>query len=226
MPIGNHGNLAAFSFYVTKNLTTIEGGALATQDQATAEVVERLALHGLSLGAWERFSDKGYRHYEVVEPGFKYNMTDVQAALGIHQLPRLDAWLAKRAELAEHYGRLLADLPVTLPPPTAQHTRHTWHLYPILLDPDAGLGRDAMLEEFTRMRVGVGVHYRGVHLHPYFRDRYGIAPHDLPATLDISERTISLPLSPKITFEDQRYVTAVLRQAVEAAPRRLAQVGA
>jgi dTDP-4-amino-4,6-dideoxygalactose transaminase len=212
--IGNHGNLTVYSFYVTKNLTTIEGGALATDDPSIAAVVERLALHGLSLGAWERFSDKGYRHYEVVEPGFKYNMTDVQAALGIHQLPRLDGWIRRRAELAENYHRLLADLPVTLPPPAAADTRHTWHLYPVLLDADAAIARDAMLEEFTRKRVGVGVHYRGVHLHPYYRGRYGIAPDDLPVTRDISERTLSVPLSPKVTLSDQRYVAAVLRQAV------------
>ncbi|HUO69588.1 MAG TPA: DegT/DnrJ/EryC1/StrS aminotransferase family protein [Solirubrobacteraceae bacterium] len=95
--IGSFGNVAAFSFYVTKNVTTIEGGALATESRAVAEAVERLALHGLSLGAWQRFSDAGFRHYEVVTPGYKYNMTDVQAALGLHQLPRLDRWIDQRA---------------------------------------------------------------------------------------------------------------------------------
>jgi dTDP-4-amino-4,6-dideoxygalactose transaminase len=212
--IGSHGNLTAYSFYVTKNLTTIEGGALATDDPFIAAEVERLALHGLSLGAWQRFSDKGYRHYEVVQPGFKYNMTDIQAALGIHQLPRLDGWIDRRAELAANYDRLLADLPVELPPPAAPHTRHAWHLYTVLVDPDAAIGRDAMLEEFTRNRIGVGVHYRAVHLHPYYRESYGIAADDLPVANQISERTVSIPLSPKVTEEDQEDVAGVLRQAL------------
>ena len=105
-----HGNLTAYSFYVTKNITTGEGGALATADPEVASRVERLALHGLSLGAWQRFSDKGFRHYEVLEPGFKFNMIDIQAALGIHQLPNLDRWIERRAELWRRYddaaGRL------------------------------------------------------------------------------------------------------------------------
>ena len=115
--MGGHGNLAAFSFYVTKNITTVEGGALATDDPDVAEQVERLALHGLSLGAWQRYSDAGFKHYEVEEPGFKYNMTDIQAALGIHQLPRLDAWIDRRAELWERYDALLEGLPLSTPPP-------------------------------------------------------------------------------------------------------------
>src|SRR4051812_3107916 len=121
--IGAHGNLAAFSFYVTKNITTIEGGALATGELEVAERVERLALHGLSLGAWARFSDAGYRHYEVVEPGFKFNLTDVQAALGLHQLPRLDGWIDARAQRWERYDELLGGLPLATPPPPAPQTR-------------------------------------------------------------------------------------------------------
>jgi dTDP-4-amino-4,6-dideoxygalactose transaminase len=209
--IGAHGNLAAFSFYVTKNITTIEGGAIATNDQAIADEVERLGLHGLSLGAWQRFSDAGFRHYEVVEPGYKANMTDVQAALGIHQLPRLDAWIERRAELWERYDELLADLPLELPAVPEPGTLHARHLYQVLVGRDAPKTRDELLDGMTEYRIGVGVHYRGVHLHPYYRDSYAIDPASLPVATDISERTLSLPLSPKVSEADQDDVVDALR---------------
>jgi dTDP-4-amino-4,6-dideoxygalactose transaminase len=210
--IGAHGNVAAFSFYVTKNITTVEGGALATEDPVIAARVERLALHGLSLGAWARFSDEGFRHYEVVEPGFKYNMTDVQAALGLHQLPRLDAWIDRRADLWARYDGLLSDLPLETPPPAEEGTRHARHLYQVLLDPEAGLTRDELLAGLSARGIGTGVHYRAVHLHPYYRDRYQLAPERFPVATMISERTLSLPLSPKVTDADQDDVVLALRE--------------
>jgi dTDP-4-amino-4,6-dideoxygalactose transaminase len=210
--IGAHGNVTAFSFYVTKNITTVEGGALVTDDPEIAARVERLALHGLSLGAWARFSDEGFRHYEVVEPGFKQNMTDVQAALGLHQLPRLDGWIERRAELWERYDELLRDLPLETPPPAEVGTRHARHLYQVLLDPDAGVTRDELLDGLSDAGIGSGVHYRGVHLHPYYRDRYRLAPGQFPVATAISERTVSLPLSPKVTDSDQDDVVLALRE--------------
>jgi dTDP-4-amino-4,6-dideoxygalactose transaminase len=210
--IGAHGNVTAFSFYVTKNITTVEGGALATEDREIAARVERLALHGLNLGAWARFSDQGFRHYEVVEPGFKYNMTDIQAALGLHQLPRLDRWIDRRAELWERYDALLADLPLQTPPPAAQATRHARHLYQVQLDPDAGITRDALLDALAADGIGTGVHYRGVHLHPYYREKYALVPEQFPVATAISERTLSLPLSPKVTYEDQDDVVLALSE--------------
>jgi dTDP-4-amino-4,6-dideoxygalactose transaminase len=210
--IGSHGNLAAFSFYVTKNITTIEGGALLTDDAEVAEEVERLALHGLSLGAWQRFSDAGFRHYEVVRPGFKYNMTDVQAAVGMHQLPQLDEWIDRRAELWQRYDAHLDGLPLQTPPPPEPGTRHARHLYQVLLLPEAPLDRDALLDRLAARNIGTGVHYRGVHLHPYYRDKYGLAPEDFPVATEISERTLSLPLSPKVSEADQDDVVAALRE--------------
>jgi dTDP-4-amino-4,6-dideoxygalactose transaminase len=214
--IGGHGNLSAYSFYATKNITTAEGGALSTVDEDVAARVERLALHGLSLGAWQRFSDSGYQHYEVEEPGFKYNLTDLQAALGIHQLPRLDAWIEKRAEIWEHYDELLADLPLTLPPPPAPSTRHARHLYTVLVDPDAPIDRDELLTHLTGQKIGVGVHYRGVHLHPYYRDRLRLDPASLPVATDMSERTLSLPLAPGLTEADLDDVVTAVRSAFSA----------
>jgi dTDP-4-amino-4,6-dideoxygalactose transaminase len=211
-PIGAFGNVTAFSFYVTKNITTIEGGALVTDDAAVAVEVERLALHGLSLGAWQRFSDTGFRHYEVVRPGYKYNMTDVQAALGLHQLPRLDAWIDRRAELWERYDQLLARLPLQTPPRAQLGSRHARHLYQVLLEPDAPLTRDELLEGLTAKRIGTGVHYRGVHLHPFYREKYSLAPADFPVATAISENTLSLPLSPKVTEADQDDVVRALTE--------------
>jgi dTDP-4-amino-4,6-dideoxygalactose transaminase len=212
--IGSHGNLAAYSFYVTKNITTIEGGAIATEDPCVAADVERLALHGLSLGAWQRFSDAGFKHYEVVEPGFKFNMTDVQAALGIHQLGKLDDWIARRRELALRYDELLADLPLETPPTTDPATRHAHHLYTVEVRPEAGIDRDELLAEMTRRNIGVGVHYIGVHLHPYYRMTYDIRPEQLPVATQISQRTLSLPLSPKVSERDQDDVVAALRDVL------------
>ncbi len=210
--IGAFGNLTAVSFYVTKNVTTIEGGALVTEDPTLAERVERLALHGLSLGAWQRFSDTGFKHYEVVEPGFKYNRTDVQAALGLHQLPLLDAWTERRAELWARYDALLADLPVTTPPPANPDTTHARHLYQVTIDPVARLTRDQLLDGLTARRIGTGVHYRGVHLHPFYREKYGLRPEQFPVATAISDRTVSLPLSPKVSEADQDDVVEALTE--------------
>ncbi len=210
--IGSLGNLAAFSFYVTKNITTIEGGALVTEDPRIAAEVERLALHGLSLGAWQRFSDSGFRHYEVVRPGFKYNMTDVQAAVGLHQLGRLEDWIEQRAYLWERYDALLSELPLQTPPPPEPYTRHARHLYQVLVGEDARLSRDELLDALTERKIGTGVHYRGVHLHPFYRDKYGLKASDLPVASDISERTLSLPLSPKVTESDQDDVVQALAE--------------
>jgi dTDP-4-amino-4,6-dideoxygalactose transaminase len=208
--IGAFGNVTAFSFYVTKNITTIEGGALLTEDIELAAEVERLGLHGLSLGAWQRFSDQGFRHYEVVKPGYKYNMTDIQAALGLHQLPQLDTWIEHRARLWERYDELLAPLPLQTPPPAEPHTRHARHLYQVLLEDEAPVTRDELLDALTERRIGTGVHYRGIHLHPYYRDTYGLDPGDFPVATSISDRTLSLPLSAGVSESDQDDVVEAL----------------
>lgn len=213
--IGAFGNVAAFSFYVTKNITTTEGGAIATDDPKLAADVERLALHGLSLGAWQRFSDSDFRHYEVVEPGFKYNMTDLQAAVGLHQLPKLDRWIDRRAELWDRYDYLLEGLMLQTPPPSTPEMRHARHLYQVVLDPDAPMTRDELLHGLTEHRIGTGVHYRGVHLHPYYRDTYGLRPEQFPVATMISEQTLSLPLSPVVTEADQDDVVAALRALLQ-----------
>ena len=209
--VGSSGNLAAFSFYATKNVTTAEGGALVADDARIAERVEHLALHGLSVGAWQRFSDSGYRHYDASEAGFKFNMTDLHAALGIHQLPRLDHGIEYRSELWSRYDRLLEQLPVETPPPAGDEMRHARHLYQVLVGPESAVERDELLSLMTSSKIGVGVHYRAVHLHPYYRDKYDLDPAAFPVATDISNRTLSLPLGTNVTQVDQDDVVDALR---------------
>jgi dTDP-4-amino-4,6-dideoxygalactose transaminase len=216
--IGNHGNLTAYSFYVTKNITTGEGGALATDDADIAAEVERLALHGLSLGAWQRFSDSGFRHYDCVSPGYKFNMTDLQAAIGLHQLPQLDGWIERRRELWQHYDDLLDGLPLELPPPSDSRGTHARHLYSVLISPNAGVDRDDVLAHLHSRGIGAGVHYRAIHLHPYYRDRFALEPEQFPVATSMSERTLSLPLSPKVTERDQEDVARALRGVLLPTP--------
>ena len=210
--VGSSGNLAAFSFYATKNVTTGEGGALATDDAQIAGRVEQLALHGLSLGAWQRFSDAGYKHYDATEAGFKFNMTDLNAALGLHQLPRLDAGINYRAELWNRYDELLRDLPLETPVPATDEMRHARHLYQVLVGRDAAVERDELLTLLTKSKIGVGVHYRGVHLHPYYRDKYRLDPAAFPVATDISNRTLSLPLGTNVGHADQDDVVEALQK--------------
>ena len=166
-----------------------------------------------SADAWKRFSDEGFKHYEVVEPGFKYNMMDLQAALGIHQLARVEDNLRRRQAIWARYDEAFADLPVFGPPPEAPGTRHARHLYTLLLDLDRLTAtRDDVLLALHAERIGTGVHYRALHLHPYFRNTFGYVRGDFPNAEWISDRTLSLPLSPKLTDEDvESVVDAVVR---------------
>lgn len=201
--VGSFGDLGCFSFYVTKNIVTGEGGMAVTASEEYADKIKILALHGMSRDAWKRFSDEGYKHYQVVQAGFKYNMTDLQAALGIHQLPRIDRYHARREEIWLAYDRAFQDLPVLLPAPPAPGTRHARHLYTLLLDTDRlRISRDEFLERMTRENIGVGVHYVALHLHPYYQRTFGCRRGDFPNAEWISERTVSLPLSPKLSDGD------------------------
>lgn len=209
--IGSHGNLTAFSFYATKNITTAEGGALATPDADVAERIERLSLHGLSAGAWRRYSDAGFKHYEVVEPGYKFNMTDLHAAIGIHQLPRLDGWIQAREDQWVRYDELLLGLPVESPSAPEPGTRHARHLYQVLIAPGAARSRDEMLDFFTAHGIGAGVHYRAIHLHEHYRQRFAFEQSAFPVAEDMSDRTLSLPLGPNLAERDQDDIVEALR---------------
>lgn len=213
--VGTFGDLGAFSFYVTKNVVTGEGGMVTTTNPEWAARIKTLALHGMSADAWKRFSDEGFKQYEVVEPGFKYNMMDLQAALGLHQLERVDENLLRRQEIWHTYDDAFADLPVFLPAREEEGTRHARHLYTPLLDIDRlGAGRDEVQQLLHRQNIGTGIHYRALHLHRYYQEAFGYARGDFPHSEWISDRTISLPLSPKLTDEDVEDVIFAVRQTL------------
>jgi len=202
-PLGTFGEFGCFSFYVTKNMTTGEGGMVLARTDAGQARVKMLALHGLSRDAWNRFGDAGYRHYEVVDSGFKYNMTDMQAALGIHQLKRLEANWSRRAAIWNRYRAAFEGLPVGLPDAPEPQTRHSHHLFTLLIDPGrCGLTRDEFLAEMTRYRIGVGVHYVGIPDQPYYREAFGWRPEDYPHAARVSRQTVSIPLSAGLTDQD------------------------
>lgn len=213
--IGTISPFTCFSFYATKNITTGEGGMICTSSAATADRLKMIALHGLSRDAWKRFSDDGYRHYQVVYPGFKYNMMDLQAAIGLCQLPRIDAWLRRREAIWARYDAAFADLPCITPAPPAPDTVHARHLYTLLVDVDQlGKSRDQVMAELHAKGIGTGVHYVAVHLHEYYRERFGFRPEDYPAAAWISERTLSLPMSPKLTDADVERIIGAVRESL------------
>lgn len=200
---GTYGDLGCFSFYVTKNIVTGEGGMVITNNAAYADTIKVYALHGMSRDAWKRFGDDGYKHYEVLCSGFKYNMMDIQAAMGIHQLPRIDAYHERRSQIWERYNAAFEHLPVYLPAPIESGMRHAKHLYTLLVDTERlGLSRDRFLSEMTKRNIGVGVHYLSLHLQPFYKRVLGYTHGDFPNAEWISERTVSLPISARLTDDD------------------------
>ncbi|MBD3390602.1 MAG: aminotransferase class I/II-fold pyridoxal phosphate-dependent enzyme [Chitinivibrionales bacterium] len=197
--IGTIGDMTCFSFYVTKNLFTGEGGMVTCADDATAARIKTYGLHGMTKDAWARYSDEGFRHYQVVLPGYKYNMMDIQAAMGLVQMPDIEKNLERRKQIWRAYDDAFRELPLSTPAPEEPDTVHARHLYTVLLSlPDLKCTRDAFMDALTRENIGSGVHYVSVHLHPYYRERFGFAPDRFPRAADISQRTLSLPLSPKL----------------------------
>jgi dTDP-4-amino-4,6-dideoxygalactose transaminase len=213
VPIGGHGNPTAFSFHATKNITTFEGGALALTDEADADRVRRLSLHGLDRSAWSRHDTLSPAGYDVVEPGFKCAMTDVSAAIGIHQLGKLDGWIAQRARHAESYDERLASLPaVELPVHPPAHARHAHHFYAVRVRDDAPLDRDAVVRGMHEARIGTTVHFTPIHGFTYFRTRYGLRPEDYPVAEDWGRRVLSLPLYPAMDEADVDQVCGAMAE--------------
>jgi dTDP-4-amino-4,6-dideoxygalactose transaminase len=209
-PIGAHGNLAAFSFHATKNMTTFEGGALTLTNSQDAERAQRLSLHGLSRSAWSRHGASAPGVYEVPEPGYKFAMHDIAAAVGIHQLGRLDGWIGRRAHLAHLYDQALRGLPLELPPRPPSHARHAHHLYIVRLRDDVRVSRDAVIDQLQAERIGSSVHFKAIHLYDYYRSRYGLAPEDLSVASHLSSHALSLPLFPAMSEGDVDYVASRL----------------
>lgn len=217
-PAGTLGDFGCFSFYVTKNVVTGEGGMILAKEEADANRCKRLALHGMSKDAWKRFGEEGFKHYQVVECGFKYNMMDLQAAIGICQLQRVGRNWDRRFEIWQRYDEAFAALPITLPAPFEASSRHGCHLYTILIDTEkAGLTRDAFLEAMTRRRIGVGVHYLSVPEHPFYQAAFGWKTEEFPNATRIGRQTVSLPLSAKLSDDDVARVIADVQSVIRAA---------
>lgn len=210
-PVGTFGDFGCFSFYVTKNIVTGEGGMVLTRHVELAERIKRLALHGMSADAWNRFGDEGYKHYFVVECGFKYNMMDLQAAIGLHQLKRVAAYHTRREKIGQQYSTLLQKYPITLPADPEVDSVHSFHLYPVLIDEKkTGCSRDQFLQRMTYHGIGVGVHYLSLPEHPYYQKTFGWHPEQFPHALRIGRQTVSLPISPKLNDADVADVVAAV----------------
>ncbi len=214
---GTIGDLGVLSFYSTKNVVTGEGGMVLTNSAELARRIKVMGLHGMSADAWKRFSDDGYKHYDVVEIGFKYNMMDLQAAIGLHQITRVEAWWQRRWQLWQRYMNELAALPIGLPAPWPAHERHALHLFTVQVDEQrCGVSRDELLMRLHRQNIGTGVHYRSIPSLSVYQRRFGWRREDTPVATAIGDRTLSLPLSPKLTDADADDVIAAVRHALRS----------
>lgn len=204
---GRFGAFGCFSFYATKNVVTGEGGMVIAKSREAIDRIKILSLHGMSRDAWHRFGDEGYKHYQVVEAGFKYNMMDLQAAIGIHQLARVEqSWLTRK-DIWNRYQQEFQNLPIGRPAEPAKNTRHAFHLYTITIKQEnCGLLRDEFIDAMSRANIGVGVHYLSLAQHPYYVERFGWNSSDFPIASEFGQTTVSLPLSSKLSDLQVDYI--------------------
>jgi dTDP-4-amino-4,6-dideoxygalactose transaminase len=213
--VGTGSAVTCFSFYANKNITTGEGGMACTDSEALADRMRIMSLHGISRDAWKRYTAEGSWYYEIIAPGYKYNLTDIAAAIGLRQLRKADALHARRVELAARYTHLLSEVDELLLPRTMPNRIHSWHLYPVRLKLKAcELNRAEVIEQLKGAGIGTSVHWLPLHMHPYYRDTYGCRPADCPRAASIYPELISLPLYPDMTAEDVDYVCDCLRQII------------
>jgi dTDP-4-amino-4,6-dideoxygalactose transaminase len=214
--IGSIGDLTAFSFYANKTLSTGEGGMLTTANPTYAEQAAMMKLHGISRDAWKRYTAEGSWYYEVLQAGYKYNMTDIAAAIGLHQLARSEWLLERRRAIAQRYTEAFSQWPeLETPPGTADVDEHAWHLYMLRLRPEhLTITRDAFIQALKQANIGTSVHFIPLHLHPFYRDTYRLAADDFPVALQAYQRAISLPIYPGMTDEDVEDVIAAVEQIV------------
>lgn len=217
--IGGLGNLACFSFYANKNLTTAEGGMVTTEDDEVAEQIAVYRLHGLNRHAWQRYSTRRLVLSDVLYPGYKYNMPDLLASLGIHQLQRVEAGLLTRERYADMYDAAFSNLPgIRLQPrPTDGLNRHGLHLYVLLLELEQfRASRNQIVDALLAENIGAALHYRALHMHPYYRDTYGYRPDDFPQAAQAGESILSLPLTPCMTEQDVSDVIEAVYKVISA----------
>lgn len=213
--VGTIADATCFSFYATKNMTTGEGGMVTTQNAEWAARMRMMSLHGLSRDAWNRYSAKGGWAYDILYPGFKYNLTDIAAAIGIPQLHKCERFWKAREHYATMYSEAFAEIPGLILPTVRHDVQHAWHLYVLQLDPSRlRVGRDEMIELLKEHEIGTSVHFIPLHLHPYYRDTLGYRPEDCPVATQVSQRILSLPLYSRMTEDDVQRVISVVWKLV------------
>ncbi len=214
--VGAIGDITCFSFYATKTITTGEGGMATTDNPEWSERMRMMSLHGISHDAWDRYTEQGSWYYEVVRPGFKYNMTDIAAALGIEQLKRCDDFYQARLRIAQRYDEAFADLPEIESPAGSSGMQHAWHLYIIQLNLDRiNIDRRDFIKALNSRRIGTSVHFIPLHLHPFYKQTYGYRASDFPQASTAFERIVSLPIYPIMTEQDVSYVIGAVRDLVQ-----------
>lgn len=211
--IGSFNTISIFSFHPNKNITTGEGGIVCTLDESLAEQIAMLRFHGHSREAFKNYPTNATANYDILMAGFKYNMMDIQAAIGIHQLPKLDRFIEARKEIAEYYNRELAGVEeLSLPSLAPYQQRHAWHLYtPLVRIEELNINRDRLMEELKKLNIGTGLHYKAIHRHPYYRETIGVTDSELPVASYVSDRILSLPLFPTMTLDDASDVVDALK---------------
>jgi perosamine synthetase len=211
--VGTIGDITCFSFYATKAITTGEGGMITTQNAEFADRMRIMSLHGISHDAWKRYSSEGSWHYEIISPGYKYNLTDIAAALGIEQLKKCDQFWEARRRIATIYNYAFADVPEIRMPAFVSHVQHAWHLFVIQLDFERlRIGRGAFIEALKKEGIGTSVHFIPLHLHPFYRDTFGYKPRDFPVASAAAERIISLPIYPRMAEANVESVIAAVKK--------------
>ncbi len=215
--IGTIGDLTVYSFYVTKTIVTGEGGMVVTDNDEWAQRIRTMRLHGISRDVFGRYqSDKPSWYYEVVAPGFKYNMSDIAAAIGIHQLRKVEKFQIRREAIATRYSESFTGLPLRMPYVARSEDKHAWHLYVIQLELERlTINRDRFIELMSEAGIGTSVHFIPLHIHPYWRDRYGFKPEDFPVAYDVYKRAVSLPIYPKMTDDDTERVIQAVHSVLE-----------
>ena len=217
--IGATADFTCFSFYATKNLTTGEGGMLTTSSDAAAAFVRTASQHGISRDGWSRYRATGAPHYEVLFPGYKYNMMDLQAAIGLHQLAGLATRMTRRAAVWAIYDEGLADLPLARPAPVPAGDVHARHLYSVLVSPDSGWTRDALMTHLAAEGIASSLHFQALHLQPYYRERYHFTRGMFPVAEQVSDQVMSLPLGGGMTDDEAWTVVGALRRAIPGRSR-------
>ncbi len=214
--VGTIGDITCFSFYATKTITTGEGGMITTDNPEWAERMRIMSLHGISKDAWKRYTAEGSWYYEILSPGYKYNLTDVAAAIGIQQLKKCDRFWEQRQHYATLYNEGFQDIPELTLPPLAASGQHAWHLYVIQLDLERlRITRNEFIELLKQQQIGTSVHFIPLHLHPYYRQNFGYHPEDFPHASAVFQRIISLPIYPRMTDADVQHVIEAVKKIVK-----------